>query len=227
MLNNSKIIALLPMKVHSERIPGKNFRMFCGKPLFQWILDTLLSLSEITKVVINTDARSILESCNVVDSERIMIRDRKSELCGDYISMNNILEDDVVNVTADIYLMTHVTNPLLSKPTIHKTLEVYCRAQNDGEADSLFTVNRFQSRFYRFDCSAVNHDPNNLIRTQDLEPLYEENSSLYIFSRDSLTKTQGRIGKKPIMFEISRFESIDIDDQESWDLAELVAQATL
>src|SRR5262249_9017177 len=57
-----RVVALLPMKGHSERVPGKNFRDFCGKPLFRWILDSLLSLPEIGLVVINTDARPAFES---------------------------------------------------------------------------------------------------------------------------------------------------------------------
>ena len=94
-----------------------------------------------------------------------------------------------------------------------------------GQADSLFTVNKFQTRFYRTDGSAVNHDPNNLIRTQDLEPWFEENSNLYLFSRDSFAATNARIGRRPVMFETPRSESADIDDQEGWDIAEIMARA--
>jgi CMP-N-acetylneuraminic acid synthetase len=87
----------------------------------------------------------------------------------------------------------------------------------------VFTVNKFQARFYRADGSAVNHDPNNLVRTQDLEPWFEENSNLYIFSAESFAATNARIGKRPLMLEIDKTESVDIDDQQSWDLAEAVA----
>jgi CMP-N-acetylneuraminic acid synthetase len=86
-------------------------------------------------------------------------------------------------------------------------------------------VNKFQTRFYRADGSAVNHDPNNLIRTQDLEPWFEENSNLYLFNRASFAATKARIGKKPMMFETPRIESADIDDQEGWDIAENLAAA--
>jgi CMP-N-acetylneuraminic acid synthetase len=86
-------------------------------------------------------------------------------------------------------------------------------------------VNKFQTRFYRADGSPVNHDPNNLIRTQDLEPWFEENSNLYIFSKPSFEATNARIGKRPILFETPRSESADIDDQEGWDIAETMAKA--
>jgi len=223
-LGKKTVVALLPMKAHSERVKGKNFREFNGKPLFRWILDTLLSIDEITRVVINTDARDILAEKGLVDSERVLIRDRKPEICGDMVSMNLVLADDVVNVPADIYLMTHVTNPLLGAGTIRSALETFQKAKAEGTADSLFTANRFQTRFYRANGTPINHDPNNLMRTQDLEPYYEENSCLYAFTAESFSATGARIGRKPLIFETPKLESVDIDTQEEWDLAGIIAR---
>jgi CMP-N-acetylneuraminic acid synthetase len=220
-----KTIALLPMKAHSARVSGKNFRDFAGKPLFRWILDTLLEVKEIDRIVINTDARDILAEKGLVDTDRILIRDRKPEICGDFVSMNLVIADDLENVQADAYVMTHTTNPLLSSGTIRAALASYATGVVSGAHDSLFTVNKFQTRFYRADGSPVNHDPNNLIRTQDLEPWFEENSNLYIFTRESFVATNARIGKNPILFETPRAESADIDDQDGWDIAETLAKA--
>lgn len=216
-------IALLPLKAHSERVSRKNFRSFCGKPLFQWMLDKLLAIDIIDLIVINTDARPELEAAGLVPNERILIRDRKAELCGDFVSMNNVLADDIKNVSASTYVMTHTTNPLLTTTSIKSALTAYHEGVQSGICDSLFSVNRVQTRFYRKDFSPVNHDLKNLLRTQDLEPWFEENSNLYIFSADSFGKTRGRIGLKPLLFEMSRRESVDIDDQDSWDIAEALA----
>lgn len=221
-----KRVALLPMKAHSARVKSKNFREFAGKPLFRWILDTLLSMNEIDQVVINTDARDILASHGLHDGDaggRVLIRDRKQEICGDFVSMNLVLADDVANVKADTYLMTHTTNPLLSSDVIRACLKQYEQEYLAGRADSLFTVNKVQTRFYRGDMTPVNHDPNNLIRTQDLEPWFEENSNLFIFNRGSFARTEARIGDKPAMFETPPLESIDIDTANQWMLAEAVA----
>ncbi|WP_242482614.1 acylneuraminate cytidylyltransferase family protein [Thiocystis violacea] len=222
-----RIVALLPMKAHSARVSGKNFRDFCGKPLFRWILDTLLSIADIDRIVINTDARDILASHGLVDTDRLLIRDRKPEICGDFVSMNLVLADDVANVDADIYLMTHTTNPLMKAETVQGALNAFREAQAEDRADSLFTVDKIQTRFYRADCSPVNHDPDNLIRTQDLEPWFEENSNLYLFTRDSFAKTQARIGQQPMMYESAKFESIDIDTPADWDFAVVAAQHLL
>tara|TARA_B100000686_G_scaffold344380_1_gene426875 strand:- start:1084 stop:1773 length:690 start_codon:yes stop_codon:yes gene_type:complete len=219
-----KVVALLPMKANSERVRGKNFRLFNGKPLFKWVLDTLLSVEEIDQVIINTDARDILRENDLVESERLSIRDRKPEICGDLVSMNTILADDVDNVSADIYLMTHTTNPLLTAQTIRKALISFKEASVENKADSLFTVDKVQTRFYERDGTPINHNPIELLRTQDLEPWYEENSNLYIFTEESFKKTDSRIGIKPLLFQTPKFESIDIDTPEDWDLAIIAGQ---
>ena len=220
-------VALLPMKAHSERVPNKNFRDFAGKPLFRWILDSLMAIEMIDLVVVNTDARTQLEQQGLVEGDRVLIRDRKPELCGDLVSMNRIIADDVENVAAANYLMTHTTNPLLSTKTIKTAFEKYQQCASESGSDSLFTVNRFQTRFYRADNSAINHDPKNLVRTQDLEPWFEENSNLYVFSKRSFDETKARIGKKPAMFETPKMESFDIDDKDDWELAELLMERRL
>ena len=219
-----RTVALLPMKANSERVKGKNFRSFNGKPLFRWMLDTLLSIDDIDEVIINTDARHVLPDNGLVDCPRVRIRDRRPEICGDFVSMNLVIADDIANVPADIYLMTHTTNPLLSAASIRGSLAMYRRGLAEGTGDSVFTVNKFQTRFYRADSSAINHDPKVLLRTQDLEPWFEENSNLYVFSAASFASTQARIGQHPLMYEMGRSESVDIDDQESWYIAEAMSK---
>ena len=220
-MKKQKIVALLPMKAHSERVKSKNFKNFNGKPLFSWMLDTLIAIKEIDHVIINTDARETLLEKGLIETDRVIIRNRKQEICGDTISMNLIIQDDIENINADIYLMTHTTNPLISGNTIKEALESFLKNLNnkDRNIDSLFTVDKIQNRFYRKNCSAVNHDPNNLLRTQDLEPWFEENSNLYIFTKESFKRTKARIGKKPMMYETPKFESIDIDTKDDWDFA--------
>lgn len=223
MSGSGRCVALLPMKANSQRVKGKNFCSLHGKPLFAWVLDSLLAVEDIDEVVINTDARGILAERGLVESDRVRIRDRKPELCGDTVSMNLILADDIEAIAADTYLMTHTTNPMLESTTIRAALDQYRSGVMAGTVDSLFTVNKIQTRFYRADGSPVNHDPNNLIQTQDLEPWFEENSNLYIFSRESFTNTNARIGRKPLLYTMDKLEAIDIDTPEDWALAEAVA----
>lgn len=223
MIDGQRVTALLPMKAHSARVKSKNFRDIAGKPLFRWILDSILSTSVIDQVVINTDARSLLADNGLHDGDadgRVLIRDRKEEICGDFVSMNLVLADDVENVPSDVYVMTHTTNPLLRPQTIEKMIESYISSVHNQSADSLFTVNRHQTRFYTTAAEPINHDPNNLIRTQDLDPYLEENSVFYAFSKASFQSTHARIGTSPEMFVTPPLESVDIDEPEDWFMAE-------
>lgn len=194
-----------------------------GKPLFRWILDELLATDFVAEVIINTDAREILEDCGL-PLERVRLRDRSEALCGDEVSMNRIIEDDLANTDGDAYLMTHTTNPAITRATIERAFAAFADGLSNGH-DSLFSVNRFQTRFYRQDGSPVNHDPDNLIPTQDLEPWFEENSCLYFFTPESFAATDARIGRNPILFETPALESSDIDEPPDWDLAEILLRA--
>lgn len=219
-----KTIALLPMKAHSERVSGKNFKPFLGKPLFRWILDELLSLDEIDQVVINTDAVDILRNNGLSSGGRVLVRERRPDIRGDFVSMNRIIEDDLATTGADLYLQTHTTNPLMTASTVRGCIAAYHDALKAGR-DSLFTVTAHQSRFYWQDGRPVNHDPTKLLRTQDLPPLYEENSNLYLFTKASFARTKARIGATPHLHPIPRLEAVDIDDAETWMLAEAVGRA--
>jgi len=220
---NYGLVALLPMKAHSARVTSKNFRDIVGKPLFRWILDSLLAVDAIEKVVINTDAREILEQHGLHDGDaggRVMIRDRKTEICGDFVSMNLVLGDDVAAVKSETYFMTHTTNPLLEPTTIGAMWDRYSSGVKVNEIDSLFTVNPMQTRFYTPDGDPINHDPANLVRTQDLPPYMEENSVGYFFSESSFLSTGARIGKRPHLYATPPLESVDIDEPSDWFLAE-------
>jgi len=155
---------------------------------------------------------------------KTLIRKRGEEICGDQVSMNTILADDLNNTYADLYLMTHTTNPLLTKETIEKAISLFEEHVTGGAYDSIFSVNKIQTRFYRANGSPVNHDPKNLLQTQDLEPWYEENSNLYLFSKDSFAKTNARIGENPFLFETPPLESCDIDTPSDWERTEALSK---
>lgn len=218
-MKDQKMVALLPIKKNSERVPGKNFKNFAGKPLFLWILESLLKIEDIDEIIINTDAKDLLIENNIPNLKKIKIRERADHLIGDDISMNLIIKDDVESTDADLFLMTHVTNPLLRKTSILKAIHSFL---NESKYDSLFSANKLQTRFYDYDMNPINHNPSELIKTQDLPIWYEENSCLYVFSKKSFFSSQARIGKNPMIYSFPKTESIDIDDQEDWKIAESI-----
>ena len=212
-----KVIALMPMKGESERVPNKNMRDFNGQPLCSIILDKLVASELIDQVIINTDSNLIKD---FVESryDKVKIIERPLELRGHNVSMNKIIEYDISQFSADLYLQTHSTNPLLAEETITAAIQKFI--ENKSKKDTLFSVTRFQTRFYTENGEALNHDPNVLIKTQDLPVLYEENSCIYIFTKEAFEKNKRRIGEKPILFEINQLEAVDIDVEEEFVLAE-------
>lgn len=215
-----KITALLPMKGHSERVPNKNLRIFNGRPLYHKITESLLASDYISYILIDTDSKEIAEDA-LQNFDRVKIIDRQKELQGDFISMNHIISYDLAQSMGEHFLQTHSTNPLLTTTTIERAIETYF--ENLEQYDCLFSVKRLQTRLYWQDGRPINHDPQHLLRTQDLSPLFEENSNLYIFSKASFKKAGShRIGLKPYLFEIDQFESIDIDEERDFKLAEIL-----
>ena len=214
------ITALLPMKGHSERISNKNIKQFAGIPLFHAVMNSLLSVRIIKKIVINTDSNEIKNDV-LKNFDRIQIIDRPVEIQGDFVSMNRVIEYDLSILDGEHFIQTHATNPLLKPKTIDVAIHEYFSSLSNY--DSMFSVTRLQTRLYREDGIPLNHNPFELLRTQDLPPLFEENSNFYIFSRKSFQMAGfNRIGLKPKMFEVSKLEAIDIDDSEDFSLAESI-----
>lgn len=205
-----KFAALVPMRHHSQRVPGKNYRPLAGKPLFHHILETLLAVPEIETVMVDTDSEPVMDGLRQ-HFPQVRIINRPESLRADDVPMNDILLHDTAQVEADFYLQTHSTNPLLKSETISRGIQTFFASF--PKYDSLFSVTRLQTRLYDKDGHAINHNPRELIQTQDLPPVYEENSCLYLFTRENLIKYHHRIGDKPFMFEIDADEAWDIDEE--------------
>lgn len=214
-----RIVALVPMRHDSERVPGKNYRPFGNRELYHHIIDTLLDCELIDEVVINTDSPRIMEDASE-HFPQVRLIERPQELRDGSVPMNDVLLYDVTQVESDYYLQTHSTNPLLSTETITRAIHLFLN--NYSSYDSLFSVTRIETRLWDGMGRAINHNPAILLRTQDLPPVYEENSCLYIFSRSILEKRHNRIGERPLMFEINAEEAWDIDNETDFRIAEFL-----
>ncbi len=215
-----EIKALIFMKGHSERVPGKNMRPMCGRPLFHWIMDTLDKSEFVREVIVDTDSPVIAEDAK--SSFGATIHMRPDHLKGDFVNAISLIEYDISQTDGEYFIQTHSTNPLLRPETVDRAVETYFSQQTH---DSLFSVTPLMTRLYWPDGRGINHDPDRLIRTQDLKPVYEENSCLYIFSRTSFTTRRNRLGVRPMMFEMDRFEAVDIDEEIDFSVAEALLSA--
>ena len=216
-----KLTILLPMKATSERVANKNMKNFNGEPLYHAVMKTLVASKYVKKIIINTDSEVIVKDAKKHFYESVVIIDRPREIQGGDVSMNVIINYDLQQLEGEHFLQTHSTNPLLTTKTLDKAIESYFDSLD--RHDSVFGVTKVQTRFYDKDANPVNHNPQELLRTQDLEPLYEENSNFYIFSKESFKNSGNkRIGVNPQIFEVNKLEAVDIDEPEDFVLAELL-----
>jgi CMP-N-acetylneuraminic acid synthetase len=207
------------MRHHSERVPGKNYRPFAGRPLYHHIVSNLLACPLLAEVVIDTDSPMIMEDASRHFSQ-VRLIERPQDLRDSKTPTNEILLHDVSLVAADFYLQTHSTNPLLRTETITRAIELFLGSY--PAYDSLFGVTRWHTRLWDQLGRALNHNPALLLRTQDLPPIFEENSNLYIFTRQTLEQRRNRLGERPLMFEIDRLEAWDIDEEPDFQIAEFL-----
>ncbi len=214
-----KLAALVPMRHHSQRVPGKNYRPLAGKPLYQHIIETLLAVPEIDTVMVDTDSEPVMDGVRRLFPTVKLIQ-RPEHLRADDVPMNEILLHDTAQVNAEFYLQTHSTNPLLKPETVSQGIQKFFAEY--PKYDSLFSVTRLQTRLYFEDGRAINHNPLELIQTQDLPPVYEENSCLYLFTRENLARKHHRIGDAPLMFEIDADEAWDIDEELDFEITDFL-----
>lgn len=217
------VTALVPMKGNSERVPRKNIRPLAGKPAFAWIMDALQDSRYIGQIVVNTDSMEIREALGR-DYPEILILERPEHLLGDRVPIQPLIEHDLGNTSGELYLQTHATNPLVTTKTIDAAIEAFI---GQDEHDSLFTVTPLHTRLYWPDGSAINHDPDILLPTQDLPPVMEENSCLYIFTRSVFERRRHRLGEHPMMLEMSADEAVDIDEPFDFVLADMMLRHRL
>lgn len=201
------------MRHTSERVKGKNYRELAGRPLYHHIIRTLLECQSVDRIVIDTDSPWIMDDARRTFPQ-VTILERPEHLRDGAISMNDVLLNDVGQVPADLYLQTHSTNPLLRSETIEQAIAAFAVAWPGH--DSLFGVTRLQTRLWTAEGRPLNHDPSVLLRTQDLPPVYEENSCIYLFDGDTFRRRRNRLGDRPLMFEIPPAEAVDIDEEIDW-----------
>ena len=209
-----KVTAVVPMKLNNRRLPQKNTKCFKnGKPLCWYILSTLLKINEIEEVYVycsNPDIKKYIP-------EDVNYLKRSEDLDQDSTKMNEVLQAFAREIPSDIYVMTHTTAPFIKSSSIKKGLE----AVLSGDFDSSFAVKKLQDFLWK-DGRPFNYELDNIPRTQDLPPLFEETRGFYIYKSNIITNLNRRIGQKPFLVEVSEIESIDIDEPEDFKIADAI-----
>ena len=218
-----KLVGILPMRSGSQRVKNKNLRLLEDKPLFSFVLEEMLRSEVFDQIVVDSNSDEILHSVGLLDLPRVTLSKRPVSLARPETSMVEVLKLVADKFPADLYFQTHATSPFLSHLTIRRAV----RQVLDSDHDSGFGVSEIQMRLWKPSGEPVNHDPQRLLPTQDLEPLFIENSSFYVFKKEQLHSMGTRYGKNPLMTVIPKVEALDIDDEEDFELASLIRSGQL
>ncbi len=209
-----KVVAVVPMKLNSVRLPNKNIKPFDnGKPLCSYILNTLKKVKSIDEVYVYCSNPSIKEFL----PEGVKYLTRSTSLDQNTTKINEVLSSFASDVNADVYVMTHTTAPFIRAESIEKGLQ----AVLSGEYDSSFACKKIQEFLWQND-KPFNYSLDNIPRTQDLPELMAETSGFYIYKSNIIKDLNRRIGEKPYLVEVGGIESIDIDEADDFDIANAV-----
>ena len=209
-----KVVAMIPIKLNNERVPGKNVKKFSdGTPLMTLIQKACLNAEKVDEVYVycsNPDVKEFLEN-----GVKYLQRSEKLDL--NTANCNDIIREFMKEVDADIYVVSHATGPFTRSESIDKCVE----AVATGEYDSAFLAKRIQEFLWQ-EGKAMNFDIQHFPRTQDLIPIYSEAPGAYVFTRETFEKYDRRVGVKPYIHEITEIESRDIDYPEDFEIANAI-----
>lgn len=213
-----KTACFIPIKAHSERVAGKNLRELNGRKLYQYICDNAKKAEVFDEIFIDTNSDEISEYAR---NNGFQVIARKPELALNTANGNDLLVYHFETYPQyDFYFQLFATAPYLQVNSIR---DCFNRLTSSADYDSCFTATENHS-FYWYAGTPVNYRPGILPRSQDMLPVIEETTGLYGISRESLSKYRCRIGRKPYIHIVSKFEAVDINTEEDFKIAEYIGK---
>lgn len=211
-----KTVALVPIKLNSQRLKNKNILPLAGHPLCWHICNSLINAKGIDEVYVYCSDEAIKQYL----PEGVIFKQRDKKLDGDLVKGFDIYRSFINEVDADVYILAHTTSPFIKTTSVENALSHIL----SGEYDSAFSAERVQT-FAWYDGKPINYDLNDVPRTQDLEPVWIETSAFFMFKKEIFTEHCRRIGFKPYIQEVCGVEAVDIDEQKDYDFACKLAEA--
>lgn len=213
-----KVVSFIPIKLNNQRLPGKNTMILNNRPLCDYIFDTVTKVDGIDEKYVYCSDEAILPYIHPYEEKGLRFLKRDTYLDGYQVKGLEIIERFVKDVDADIYVLTHVTQPFTKSESIATALGKV----KSGEYDSAFSAVELQDYMW-MNGKPLNYDMKNIVRTQDLEPIYMETGAFFIFRKEVFTELGQRIGENPYIYSINQFEAVDVDTQEDFEFAKAVA----
>lgn len=209
-----KVTAMVPIKLNNERLPGKNIKLLGNKPLISYMLSTLDNIKQIDDIYVYCSDERIKEY--LVGRVKFLKRPKKFDSKETHFA--HIFESFYSNIISDIYVVAHVTAPFIRKSTI---IECIDKVKNE-DFDSAFTATKIQEFLWKDDGRALNFNPFDIPRSQDLPIVYKETTGLYVIEKSLFDSYKVRIGNKPYIKEVGLRESVDINCAQDFKFAEVL-----
>ncbi len=209
-----KVACFIPIKLDNQRLPGKNLLDLEGRPVCDYIFKTVAGIDEIDEKYVYCSDEAIIPYI----PEGLEFFKRDARLDGYLVKGLDIIEAFVNDVDADVYVLTHATQPFTKAESIRNALAKV----TSGEYDSAFSAVVLQDYMW-YHGKPFNYDLADIVRTQDLDPIYMETGAFFIFKKEVFTELHRRIGENPYIYEIDQFEAVDIDTKEDFEFAKAVA----
>lgn len=210
-----KVVSFIPIKLNNQRLPGKNLMELEGKPLCEYIFNTINQVDSIQEKYVYCSDEKIKQY--IPNGLQFLKRD--SYLDGFQVKGLEIIDYFIRDVEADVYVLTHVTQPFTKAESIKQALD---KVLYEGY-DSAFSCTCIQDYCW-YQGKPFNYDMQDIVTTQNLEPVYMETGAFFIFRKEVFTKLHQRIGQNPYIYVIDQFEAVDIDTMEDFEFAKVVAQ---
>lgn len=211
-----KTVALIPIKLNSQRLPHKNILPIAGHPLCWHLCNTLNHIEGLDEVYVFCSDPEVKKYI----PEETKFLQRPSWLDEDAVKGFDIYREFIKMVDADVYVLAHTTSPFIKRESVQVSLDHIL----SGENDSAFSAERIQT-FAWYQGRPINYDLNNVPRTQDMEPIWVETSAFFMFKKEIFTVHNRRIGFNPYIQEVSGIEAVDIDEKKDFDMACILAKA--
>lgn len=214
-----KIVSFIPIKLNNQRLPGKNTMLLNGRPMCDYIFSTVCQVKGLDERYIYCSDESIKPYIAPYEPQGLHFLKRDKYLDGFQVKGLEIIDYFVRDVDADIYLLTHVTQPFTRPESLQRSLDKVI----SGEYDSAFSASVLRDYMW-MDGRPLNYNMKDIPRSQDMNPIYAETGAFFIFRREVFTELGQRIGNTPYICEVDQFESIDVDTREDFEFAEAAAE---
>lgn len=213
-----KTACFIPIKSNSERVPGKNLRLLNNKELYKYICEHVKEIDLFDDVYVDTNNSDVAKYANSIGFKVI---ERLPELANNTANGNDLLLYHYqLFPNYDYYFQVFATAPYMQPQTIKKCYDILT---NSNIYDSCFTAIENHS-FYWYAGNPINYRPGILPRSQDVLPVIEETTGLYGISNKSLAKYRCRIGMRPYIHIVNKFEAIDINTEDDFKIAEQIGK---